>query len=62
MSSTASSSTRPSTSSTPLSSIPITPQDEHIADRVHAFYCFDVLSARLEHREPIAPPFKSDAN
>ena len=62
MSSTASSSSRPSTSSTPLSSIPITPRDDPIVDRLHALYCFDVLAAKLEHRDAIAPPFEADTN
>ncbi|KAK1925210.1 AMMECR1 domain-containing protein [Papiliotrema laurentii] len=56
-------SSQPSTSSassTPLSSVPITPQESDLlCTKLHAVYCFDVLAAHFEKRQPVSPPFST---
>ena len=41
------------------------PSDEVVAESsivspLHAYYCFDVLVAYFEARDPVPPPFESD--
>ena len=47
----------PSSSSFPTSPSPASPSP--ICTVYHAFYCFDVLVAHFEGRDPIDPPFEN---
>ncbi|ORY22589.1 AMMECR1 domain-containing protein [Naematelia encephala] len=52
-----SASTQPSNLSTPAPGTPASPASSAICTRQHALYCFDVLVAHFQKRDPMPPPF-----